>query len=67
MTGQVVQFPSPTTWEPWVDARAVARHFGVSQRTVERWQHAGAPSRLVGASRRYRLSAIDAWLGGRAA
>ncbi len=52
-------------WEPWLDEAAVARYFGVSTRTVRRWQHAGMPSAKYGGVRRYRLSGCELWLRGR--
>lgn len=62
---RIIPFPAReregVTWEPWVGERVVAQHFGVSDRTVRRWMAAGMPSRLVGASRRYRLSECDRW------
>lgn len=66
MSAQVIAFPArhATTgepWEPWVDEHAVARHFGVSPRTVRRWRGAGMPSRLIGGSRRYRIGACEGW------
>ena len=48
-------------WEPWVSEEVVARHFGVSDRTVRRWRQEGMPSRLIGGARRYRISACEAW------
>lgn len=62
----VLRFPtrfddSGDPWESWVDERRVARHFGVSDRTVRRWTAAGMPSRRYGGSRRFRLSQCEAW------
>ncbi len=63
--GVVVALPSRTgesiVWEPWHDERVVARHYGVSTRTVRRWRAAGMPSRSIGGVRRYRLSACELW------
>ena len=63
--GVVVALPrradGSTVWEPWLDERAIARHFGVSTRTVRRWRVAGMPSRSIGGVRRYRLSACESW------
>jgi hypothetical protein len=66
MTGLVVAFPgrraeSGELWEPWVGESVIARHFGVSARTVRRWRGEGMPSRLIGGSRRYRISFAEAW------
>lgn len=64
-TGEVVRFPKRYVdgepWEPWIDERAIARHFSVSPRTVRRWRVAGMPSLLVGAQRRYRIGAAERW------
>ena len=63
--GVVVAFPSgrgeSNVWEPWQDERAVARHYGVSTRTIRRWRAAGMPSRSIGGVRRYRLSECEDW------
>jgi phage terminase Nu1 subunit (DNA packaging protein) len=48
-------------WEPWLDEKAIARHFGASTRTVRRWMRDGMPSRLIGGLRRYRLSQCEDW------
>ena len=49
--GVVVALPLRTDgsalWEPWLDERAIARHYGVSTRTVRRWRAAGMPSRSL--------------------
>jgi transposase len=62
---RIIPFPAQrregVTWEPWVDETKVAKHFGVSTRTVRRWLEAGCPTRLVGRQRRYRLSELEAW------
>jgi hypothetical protein len=63
--GVVVALPlraeESIVWEPWLDERAVARHYGVSTRTVRRWRAAGMPSRSIGGARRYRLSECEHW------
>jgi hypothetical protein len=51
-------------WEAWVDERAVARHFGASERTIRRWRALGMPSRLFAGLRRYRISECEAWHAG---
>jgi hypothetical protein len=48
-------------WEPWLDEHAVARHYGVSTRTIRRWRASGMPSRTFGGVRRYRLSECESW------
>jgi hypothetical protein len=48
-------------WEPWLGESAVARHYGVSPRTIRRWRAKGMPSRLFGGVRRYRLSECEGW------
>jgi hypothetical protein len=50
--------------EPWVPADVVASHFQVSVRTVQRWKQQGCPSISRGGTVRYRVSTIEAWLGG---
>jgi len=63
--GVVVSMPSRPdgsgVWEPWLDERALARHYGVSTRTVRRWRAGGMPSRSFGGVRRYRLSECEHW------
>lgn len=65
--GTVVAFPERRSeegqvWEPWVEEAVVARHFGVSARTVRRWRvEQGLPSRLIGGSRRYRIGEAERW------
>jgi hypothetical protein len=66
LNATVIPFPrrraADSVWEPWVDERVVARHFGVkSTRTVRRWRKKGMPSELFAGSRRYRISACEAW------
>jgi hypothetical protein len=63
---QVLPFParhdaSGATWEPWVDARTIARHFNASERTIRRWRTLGMPSRLFEGLRRYRVSECEGW------
>lgn len=48
-------------WEPWVSEIVIARHYNVSARTVRRWRAQGMPSRLLGGSRRFRLSEVESW------
>lgn len=70
--GSVIAFPARFDehghrWEPWISEAAIARHFGVTTRTVRKWRLNGLPSRRVEGSRRYRLSQVDAWLMAREA
>ena len=62
---QVVAFPvrkrEGERWEPWLTEAAVARHCGVSCRTVRRWRLEGMPSRMLGGSRRFRLWEVEHW------
>lgn len=62
MSAQVIAFPTPGSWEPYVDEAALARHFGVGERTVRRWRKEGMPSRKLAGSRRYRVTECEAWL-----
>ncbi len=64
--GRVIAFPprfdaGGGVWEPWVDERVIARHFGTSARTIRRWRELGMPSRRFGGARRYRVSECEAW------
>lgn len=50
--------------EYYVNKRAVAAHFGVSPRTVERWKEQGCPHIVLGSSDRlvrYKIDEIDGW------
>jgi hypothetical protein len=65
-SGRVIMFParheeSGRLWEPWVDERAIARHFNASARTIRRWRALGMPSRFFVGLRRYRISECEAW------
>lgn len=54
--------------EPWIRYPAVAEHYDVSRRTVERWVAAGCPSEgWDGTMRIFRLSDVDRWLDDRPA
>ena len=48
-------------WDSWVSEIVIARHYNVSARTVRRWRAQGMPSRLLGGSRRFRLSEVESW------
>ena len=47
--------------KPWMTGDIIARHHGVSARTVRRWWAQGMPSRMIGSSRRFRLSDVERW------
>jgi hypothetical protein len=49
--------------EPWMSKASLARHFGVSTRTVERWVSRGCASRTIAGMRRFRLSDVEEFLG----
>lgn len=60
--------PTGETDIRWIDAARVAKHLGVSIRTVRAWTAAGLiphvrlPGRLV----RYDIAAVDAWVASHA-
>lgn len=63
----LIRFPGwpergPADREPWVTETALARYFAVATRTVRRWRAKGMPSATIGGTRRYRVSACEAWL-----
>ena len=48
--------------EPWTRKAQLARHFSVSERTVERWQTAGMPFRKVSRGLvMFRISECEQW------
>ena len=53
--------PSVTP-EAWLSKTAVATHYELSARTVERWIARGCASRLIGGVRRMRLSDVEVFL-----
>lgn len=62
--GRLLHLPArgkAVAWEPWLDEGMVARHYGVSARTIRRWRRIGMPSRVFGGVRRYRLSDCEGW------
>jgi hypothetical protein len=62
--GSVLRLPAragDVPWEPWLGEGLVARHYGVSTRTIRRWRRSGMPSRVFGGVRRYRLSECEGW------
>lgn len=62
----VVPFPTRRGREPWLTKRQVAAHFGVSERTVERWTVDGMPCLRPGTGRlvRYLASECESWHAG---
>jgi transposase len=52
----VVQF------EPYLDKREIAEHYGCSVRTVNEWLRRGAPSAMIAGRRKFRLGKLDPWL-----
>jgi hypothetical protein len=62
----VIRFPMrATNWEPLLTKRQLASHFQMSTRWVELRMAEGMPSELISGRRRYRLSAVNGWLGER--
>jgi hypothetical protein len=68
---EVIAFPprrrGGELWEPWLTEAVIARHYSVSARTVRRWRAQGMPSRMLGGSRRFRLSEVERWHAERSA
>jgi hypothetical protein len=56
------------TFEPWVNKRQVAQHYGRTTRWVELRMREGMPHRKDSPTAwpMFRLSAVDAWLTERA-
>ena len=66
MTARVIDFQAARAArqpEPWVGKRAVAEHFGVTPRTVNRWMSAGMPyaRKYPNAPCRFKLSEVERW------
>jgi hypothetical protein len=51
--------------ERYCSKREIAAHYGLSLRTIERWQFDGCPSRLIGGVRRFLISEVELWLATR--
>jgi len=70
-SARVFEFPvrhkDGEVWEPWLTTADLARHFKVSPRTIRRWSTEGMPSRMIGGSRRFRLSQVEVWTTERSA
>ncbi len=52
--------PAPT--EPFVTVDELAEHIGVTTRTLRRWRDQGMPHYMRGATLRFRVSEVEAWL-----
>ena len=50
---------------PLLTKRDLAAALGVSTRTVERWVHAGLPTRSIGESTRFNRFEVEAWVSRR--
>jgi hypothetical protein len=61
---EINAFPTPP--EPWLSKKAIATHYDLSARTIERWIHRGCQSRVIGGVRRLRLSDVEAFLASQA-
>jgi hypothetical protein len=48
--------------EPWLDKVAVARHYSVCVRTVEKWIQKGLPMPIHEGKRKGQLSKLQPWL-----
>lgn len=62
--GEVIPFPRR---DVIMDKRTLAQYLGRSTRWVELRTRDGMPSSLLDGRRKYRLSEVEAWLGGDAA
>ena len=66
MTARVIDFQAARAArqpEPWVSKATVARHFGVTPRTVDRWRKAGMPwmRRYPNSPVKFKLSEVERW------
>jgi hypothetical protein len=54
--------------EPWVTKAEIAKHLGVTPRTVNRYMQLGMPysRRFENSPPRFRISEVDAWMQSRA-
>jgi phage terminase Nu1 subunit (DNA packaging protein) len=63
VTATVIPFPDRMAdREPWVAKTQVAKRYGCSTKTIERWAKAGCPSRMEHGRRVFRLSEVETWL-----
>jgi predicted DNA-binding transcriptional regulator AlpA len=63
-SAQIIAFPRGGSTEPWISKRALAQHYGRSTRWIELRMREGLPSRMLGGRRAFRLSEVEAWMGG---
>jgi hypothetical protein len=62
-SGQIIELPRRTSYEPWLSKTQLAAILSYSRRWVEIQTSQGAPSRkLPNGQRRYRLSDFSRWL-----
>ena len=48
--------------ESWVDAKAVQKYFSIPKSTFEMWFRRGMPCLRFNKARRFKLSAVEAWM-----
>lgn len=48
--------------EPWVDAKTIQKHFGMSKSNFEIWFRRGMPVMRIDKLRRFKISQVEAWL-----
>jgi hypothetical protein len=63
MSGQIIELPRRTSYEPMLSKTQLARHLGYSRRWIDLQVAAGAPSiKLRNGHRRFRLGEFMDWL-----
>jgi hypothetical protein len=66
VSGEIIELPRRTSYEPWLTKTQLARTLGYSRRWIELQVAAGAPSKkLPNGHRRLRLAEFTEWLEGR--
>lgn len=56
----------PGVAKRYLDAKEIAKHFGVSRATVQNWiRHEDCPCMSRGKVLRFELAAVEAWFRGR--
>lgn len=60
----VAQLERPT--QRFLSKRALAEHFGVSERTIKTWREKGLPGVRVGREVMYEVDTCDGWIEGHA-